>query len=569
MASSSEVRDCHVCFEQFSLDTHIPRLLPCSHTVCHPCIERLIGQNRRLIKCPECRAVHRLAGQDVTTFPQNKYILHIIHLNRKTKRCDEHQNELVLYCNEPSCKVAICPKCYSSAHKGHDVTDLDSQNADNLKKLDDNVNAVIALIQSGIDELETFQTDMNQSANEALSTLREDQNKIEEHLEKLATMLNIIKNNKTTVRQTIRNNNNIINCKVEYLKQELKKAKHVKANSLKSLRENDCTNIFWMHDRIDVFENIESHLASFCSNAFNLDQVRYQQPLSLWEMPEIPPGFADSLTTKKLTCKIMEGCTDQIKTNKRKRKQVMEEVPILQKRPRNTGPPDLDSQREIIDQLAKKMIQSGDTRYLIDVKWYETWKKYIGYESSSAGNYDRGCAPGQINNSPLLQEGTQRLKLNLKETTDFIAVSEEAWIKLSGWYGCKEGSEIPRKVYTLGFIKLHHELDIYQKSYKLCQYPDLDYRIVKEFSRSDKIQHVQDEMRNLFGIPDHREVRLWNIFDENDAEVYRMGDSDMSLTNQLFKSPNARLGDVWILQGSLIVIEMKNEDGTWSAPWKP
>ena len=64
---------CQVCFEEFEEDgAHVPRLLPCTHTLCHNCIGRLIQENR--IECPECREKHEAKNEE-KSFPQNKYIL--------------------------------------------------------------------------------------------------------------------------------------------------------------------------------------------------------------------------------------------------------------------------------------------------------------------------------------------------------------------------------------------------------------------------------------------------------------------------------------------------------------
>ena len=64
---------CQVCFEEFTEDgAHVPRLLPCTHTLCHSCIGRMI-QDRKL-ECPECRVKHEAKNEE-KSFPQNKYIL--------------------------------------------------------------------------------------------------------------------------------------------------------------------------------------------------------------------------------------------------------------------------------------------------------------------------------------------------------------------------------------------------------------------------------------------------------------------------------------------------------------
>ena len=56
-------------------------------------------------------------------------------------------------------------------------------------------------------------------------------------------------------------------------------------------------------------------------------------------------------------------------------------------------------------------------------------------------------------------------------------------------------------------------------------------------------------MRNVFNISDDKEVRLWNRYMTNMYEP---------LTNK-----ENTLQDAGLYQGQVIVIEQKNEDGTW------
>ena len=67
---------CPVCFECYSeLGVSVPRLLPCTHTMCHACVDTLI-KNSTLV-CPQDRKAHP-AFSGVLSFPQNKYILKMI-----------------------------------------------------------------------------------------------------------------------------------------------------------------------------------------------------------------------------------------------------------------------------------------------------------------------------------------------------------------------------------------------------------------------------------------------------------------------------------------------------------
>ena len=63
---------CPVCYELFDTEQRIPRLLPCSHTLCEGCIAEVL-HGKRFLVCPQCRKRHA-AYSGVKAFPENKYI---------------------------------------------------------------------------------------------------------------------------------------------------------------------------------------------------------------------------------------------------------------------------------------------------------------------------------------------------------------------------------------------------------------------------------------------------------------------------------------------------------------
>ena len=147
MDSLEEILSCQVCFEEFEEDgDHVPRILPCSHTLCHTCIGRLIERIR--IECPECRMKHD-AKKEEKSFPQNKYIIIQIKKTQKLQvdhsqpeKCKEHGKELNIFCKEPGCQRVICISCLSHDHKKHEVVEIEERKKEMMAILQKNIKAV-------------------------------------------------------------------------------------------------------------------------------------------------------------------------------------------------------------------------------------------------------------------------------------------------------------------------------------------------------------------------------------------------------------------------------------------
>uniref|UniRef100_A0A1B0AGZ7 RING-type domain-containing protein n=1 Tax=Glossina pallidipes TaxID=7398 RepID=A0A1B0AGZ7_GLOPL len=68
MEQFEQLLTCCVCLDRY----RIPKLLPCQHSFCmEPCMEGLVDYVRRQVKCPECRAEHRIPYNGVQAFPTN------------------------------------------------------------------------------------------------------------------------------------------------------------------------------------------------------------------------------------------------------------------------------------------------------------------------------------------------------------------------------------------------------------------------------------------------------------------------------------------------------------------
>ncbi|XP_033095827.1 ubiquitin carboxyl-terminal hydrolase 4-like [Anneissia japonica] len=214
------------------------------------------------------------------------------------------------------------------------------------------------------------------------------------------------------------------------------------------------------------------------------------------------------------------------------------------------GPSKLDEQKKEIVDLLKTSLQKGDTWYLVDSKWYKQWKKYVGYDSWDMYNVGQETAfPGPVDNSPLLKaEGT--LQENLIDDLDYVLLPTKAWEKLVLWYNIKEGQEpIARKVVEHGMFVKHCKVEVYLMELKLCKNSNPTDCVSKQFSKADTIETIENVMRDAFNISDKTEIRIWNKYMSNTYE-------------QLAKKDNT-VQDAGLYQGQVLVVEQKNDDGSW------
>ncbi|XP_023647199.2 ubiquitin carboxyl-terminal hydrolase 15 isoform X2 [Paramormyrops kingsleyae] len=216
------------------------------------------------------------------------------------------------------------------------------------------------------------------------------------------------------------------------------------------------------------------------------------------------------------------------------------------------GAADLETQRGEVAGLLKTQLRKGDTWYLVDSRWFKQWKKYVGFDSWDKYQMgDQNVYPGPVDNSGLLKDGDAlALKEHLIDELDYILVPTEGWNKLVSWYGLMENQEpIARKVVEQGMFVKHCKVEVYLTELKLCEDSNMENVVTRRFSKADTIDTIEKEMRKLFSIPDEKETRLWNKY--------------MSNTFEPLNKPDSTIQDAGLYQGQVLVIEQKNEDGTW------
>ncbi|XP_067881202.1 ubiquitin carboxyl-terminal hydrolase 11-like [Heterodontus francisci] len=204
--------------------------------------------------------------------------------------------------------------------------------------------------------------------------------------------------------------------------------------------------------------------------------------------------------------------------------------------------PGLERQRREVEEAQRRGPAEGETWYLIDQWWFECWAEYV-----EDGDQNACTNPGPIDNSKILEDTeSQRLKANQVENEDYVLLHSDAWHKLVSWYGQTEGqAPIERKVVKLSSLKV----EVYLVDLALCQYSHMDELVTLSFSRADTIDTIHKEARRVFEVPAEEETRMW------------MRNSDGSC--ERLRNPQSNVNGVCLCSGQTLILESRNEDGTW------
>jgi len=213
--------------------------------------------------------------------------------------------------------------------------------------------------------------------------------------------------------------------------------------------------------------------------------------------------------------------------------------------------PNIDDQCQEITQYLQKALQKGETWYLIDSRWFKQWQKYVGntypYEKGKETSF-----PGPIDNTSLFADITKSddLKNHLMEGVDYELLPVEAWESLLNWYGMVDGSvPVPRIVQEHGQYVKSLKVEVYLTKLKLCRNSDMKDCVAKKFSKNATLADVMKAIRTAFDISDDKDIRIWNKY--------------MSSTYELLKDPDLTIQDSELYDGQVVLMEEKNEDGTW------
>jgi len=148
MEQFDQLLTCCICLDRY----RTPKLLPCQHSYClDPCMEGLVDYVKRQVKCPECRAEHRIPYNGIQGFPTNYTLQKFLELHADiTGELPDPNADAVMsrctVCNEKAyvndcghCDKKVCDTC-KDAHCDilkREITRVNNQIKRGLHRIED------------------------------------------------------------------------------------------------------------------------------------------------------------------------------------------------------------------------------------------------------------------------------------------------------------------------------------------------------------------------------------------------------------------------------------------------
>jgi len=226
MEQFDQLLTCCICLDRY----RTPKLLPCQHSYClDPCMEGLVDYVKRQVKCPECRAEHRIPYNGIQGFPTNYTLTKFLELHADItgELPDPNADSIMSRCNVCSEKayVNLCAhcdkKCCDTCRDAH---------ADILKR---EISRINNQIKRGVHKIE-----------DALSQVERNQSQLKSNADQVVTEIDEIQ----------RRLSNALKERTDYLKSSVDKYVVAEMNNMKELKDNlelEVTNIQSNSDLMD------------------------------------------------------------------------------------------------------------------------------------------------------------------------------------------------------------------------------------------------------------------------------------------------------------------------------
>ena len=124
---------CPICMERFT----DPRVLPCFHSYCLTCLQRVLVESNNSLPCPTCRSPCPVPDKGLASLPPSFVVNNLVEVYDLMKKASAHQyvpcnncdnTNADSYCKQ--CATFLCPECLPHHNKwkpnaGHQILSLD------------------------------------------------------------------------------------------------------------------------------------------------------------------------------------------------------------------------------------------------------------------------------------------------------------------------------------------------------------------------------------------------------------------------------------------------------------
>ncbi|VDP30217.1 unnamed protein product [Schistosoma mattheei] len=112
---------CGTCFSGYNSSERAAKLLPCSHTICRSCLDRILTNETQseTFRCPICRENIAIPSGGAASFPPAFIVNQLLDLLATHRRdvvpkCCIHPSQELLFCE--TCDMVFCSECRGRNH---------------------------------------------------------------------------------------------------------------------------------------------------------------------------------------------------------------------------------------------------------------------------------------------------------------------------------------------------------------------------------------------------------------------------------------------------------------------
>ena len=124
---------CPICMEHFT----DPRVLPCFHSYCLTCLQRVLVEGNHSLPCPTCQSPCPVPDKGLASLPPSFVVNNLVEVYDLMKKASAHQHvscdncdntNAISYCKQ--CATFLCPECVHhhnnwKPNAGHQILSLD------------------------------------------------------------------------------------------------------------------------------------------------------------------------------------------------------------------------------------------------------------------------------------------------------------------------------------------------------------------------------------------------------------------------------------------------------------